>query len=146
MARTNPPFGSAASGTRPIRSTRLIAWPFFSRLTFDRLIGRAGLKKAVSAPGVTLLAPSDTAFAAISAAELHALNKDRKALRAVIARHIIPARIDAAQMKAINLAHTKLKLRDLSRELYMEHGWRMPPISPMSWYGGSQITERVCGV
>ena len=25
-------------------------------------------------------------------------------------------------------------------------GWRIPPISPMSWYGGSQITPRLCGV
>lgn len=29
-------------------------------------------------------------------------------------------------MKAINLPHYKLKLRDMSRELYLEHGWRMP--------------------
>ncbi len=28
----------------------------------------------------------------------------------------------------------------------VKSGWRMPPISPMSWYGGSQITERVSGV
>ena len=29
-------------------------------------------------------------------------------------------------MKAINLPHFKLKLRDISRELYMERGWKMP--------------------
>ena len=29
-------------------------------------------------------------------------------------------------MKAINLPHFKLKLRDVSRELYLEHGWQMP--------------------
>ena len=29
-------------------------------------------------------------------------------------------------MKAINLPHYKLKLRDMSRELYLENGWQMP--------------------
>jgi hypothetical protein len=29
-------------------------------------------------------------------------------------------------MRAINLPHFKLKLRDVSRELYLEHGWAMP--------------------
>ncbi|GMU68265.1 MAG: hypothetical protein AMXMBFR37_05980 [Steroidobacteraceae bacterium] len=41
--------------------------------------------------------------------------------------HAVWSRIDIDQMKAINLSHYKLKLRDLSRELFMEHGWRMPP-------------------
>ncbi|MHA3914246.1 AAA family ATPase [Halovulum sp. GXIMD14793] len=40
--------------------------------------------------------------------------------------HCVWSRIDAAQMKAINLAHTKYRLRDMSRDLYMEHGWDMP--------------------
>lgn len=29
-------------------------------------------------------------------------------------------------MKAINLPHFKMRLRDLSRELYIEHSWQMP--------------------
>ena len=29
-------------------------------------------------------------------------------------------------MRAINLPHYKIKLRDVSRELYLEHGWDMP--------------------
>lgn len=40
--------------------------------------------------------------------------------------HAVWSRIDATEMKAINLPHTKLKLRDVSRELFMEHGWQMP--------------------
>ncbi|MEC8196385.1 MAG: relaxase/mobilization nuclease domain-containing protein, partial [Pseudomonadota bacterium] len=40
--------------------------------------------------------------------------------------HCVWSRIDAVQMKAINLAHTKYRLRDMSRELYIEHGWDMP--------------------
>lgn len=40
--------------------------------------------------------------------------------------HVVWSRIDTDEMKAINLPHFKLKLRDLSRELYLEHGWELP--------------------
>ena len=40
--------------------------------------------------------------------------------------HCVWSRIDVENMKAINLPHFKLKLRDISRELYLEHGWQMP--------------------
>lgn len=40
--------------------------------------------------------------------------------------HAVWSRIDVAEMKAINLPHFKLKLRDLSRQLYLENGWKMP--------------------
>ena len=40
--------------------------------------------------------------------------------------HCIWSRIDAETMTAINLPHFKLKLRDVSRQLYIEHGWHMP--------------------
>lgn len=40
--------------------------------------------------------------------------------------HVVWSRIDAKEMKAINLPHYKLKLRDISRELYLEHDWQMP--------------------
>lgn len=40
--------------------------------------------------------------------------------------HCVWSRIDAEAMKAINLSHYKLKLRDVSKELYLEHGWQMP--------------------
>ncbi|QBK29775.1 relaxase/mobilization nuclease domain-containing protein [Roseitalea porphyridii] len=40
--------------------------------------------------------------------------------------HCVWSRIDAEKMKAINLPHFKLKLRDMSRELYLAHGWQMP--------------------
>ncbi|MDI4665401.1 relaxase/mobilization nuclease domain-containing protein [Xanthobacter autotrophicus] len=40
--------------------------------------------------------------------------------------HAVWSRIDAETMTARNLPYFKLKLRDLSRELYMEHGWKMP--------------------
>ncbi len=40
--------------------------------------------------------------------------------------HAVWSRIDVSQMKAINLPYFKLKLRDLSRQLYLDHGWKMP--------------------
>lgn len=40
--------------------------------------------------------------------------------------HVVWSRIDAEQMKAINLPHFKNRLRDLSKELYLEHEWTLP--------------------
>ncbi len=40
--------------------------------------------------------------------------------------HCVWSRIDVNQMKAINLPHYKLKLRDMSRQLYLENNWKMP--------------------
>ncbi len=40
--------------------------------------------------------------------------------------HCVWSRIDVEKMRAINLPHFKLKLRDVSRQLYIQHGWQMP--------------------
>lgn len=40
--------------------------------------------------------------------------------------HVVWSRIDAQRMRAINLPHYKAKLRDVSRQLYLDHGWNMP--------------------
>ncbi|MBM2715795.1 relaxase/mobilization nuclease domain-containing protein [Mesorhizobium caraganae] len=40
--------------------------------------------------------------------------------------HCVWSRINAKTMKAINLPHFKMKLQELSRSLYIEHGWAMP--------------------
>lgn len=40
--------------------------------------------------------------------------------------HVVWSRIDAERMRAINLSHYKLHLRDVSRELFRAHGWEMP--------------------
>lgn len=40
--------------------------------------------------------------------------------------HVVWSRIDAERMRAINLPHFKIKLRDVSRALFLEHGWTMP--------------------
>lgn len=40
--------------------------------------------------------------------------------------HVVWSRIDKEEMKAVQLSFTHRKLQELSRELYLEHGWRMP--------------------
>jgi len=40
--------------------------------------------------------------------------------------HAVWSRIDADTMTARNLPHFKYKCRDLSREIYLEQGWKMP--------------------
>ncbi|MCR9195404.1 MAG: relaxase/mobilization nuclease domain-containing protein [Hyphomonas sp.] len=40
--------------------------------------------------------------------------------------HAVWSRIDADRMRAINLPFYKERLRDVSRELFLEHGWDMP--------------------
>jgi hypothetical protein len=40
--------------------------------------------------------------------------------------HAVWSRIDAETMTAKPLPHFKLKLRDVSKELYIENGWKMP--------------------
>lgn len=40
--------------------------------------------------------------------------------------HVVASRIDANAMKAVNLSFFKDRLMELSRELYVTHGWDMP--------------------
>ena len=40
--------------------------------------------------------------------------------------HVVWSRIDADSMTAINLPHYKRKLTELSKEIYLEHGWDLP--------------------
>lgn len=40
--------------------------------------------------------------------------------------HVVWSRIDADSMTAVNLPHFKTKLKDISRELYLEHEWNLP--------------------
>ncbi|MEH6392048.1 MAG: relaxase/mobilization nuclease domain-containing protein [Sulfitobacter sp.] len=40
--------------------------------------------------------------------------------------HVVWSRIDAERMRAINRSHYKMRLREVSRELFRVHGWEMP--------------------
>lgn len=41
--------------------------------------------------------------------------------------HVVWSRIDPERLRAINLSHYKLKLQDISRQLFLENNWQMPP-------------------
>ncbi|MFN3701801.1 MAG: relaxase/mobilization nuclease domain-containing protein [Alphaproteobacteria bacterium] len=40
--------------------------------------------------------------------------------------HVVWSRIDAEKLVAVNMAHFKRKLMDISRALYLRHGWKLP--------------------
>ncbi len=40
--------------------------------------------------------------------------------------HVVWSRIDSTSMKAVHLPFYKMKLQEISRRLYLEHGWKMP--------------------
>ncbi len=40
--------------------------------------------------------------------------------------HAVWSRIDTNEMKAINLPYFKMKLQDISRQLYFQYGWQIP--------------------
>ena len=40
--------------------------------------------------------------------------------------HVIWSRIKIEEMKAVQLSFTKRKLQTISRDIYLEHGWKMP--------------------
>ena len=40
--------------------------------------------------------------------------------------HVVWSRIDSERMRAINLPHYKMRLREVSRDLFRAHGWDMP--------------------
>ena len=41
--------------------------------------------------------------------------------------HCVWSRIDGDRMRAVNISHYKRKLTEISRSLYLQHGWQMPP-------------------
>ena len=41
--------------------------------------------------------------------------------------HAVWSRINADEMKAVQLSHSKRKLQSVARNLFLEHGWDMPP-------------------
>lgn len=40
--------------------------------------------------------------------------------------HCVWSRVDTDSMTALNMAHYKARLRDVSKELFLEHGWELP--------------------
>ncbi|WP_339948486.1 relaxase/mobilization nuclease domain-containing protein [uncultured Albimonas sp.] len=48
--------------------------------------------------------------------------------------HVVWSRIDPETIKAVNLPHFKTRLRDVSRDLFLDHGWVLP--KGLQAYGG----------
>ncbi|MCI1192929.1 fasciclin domain-containing protein [Calidifontimicrobium sp. SYSU G02091] len=72
--------------------------------TFNKLVSAvkaAGLAETLKGPGpFTVFAPSDEAFAKIPQAELDALLADKDRLKQVLAYHVVPGKVMAADVKA----------------------------------------------
>jgi uncharacterized surface protein with fasciclin (FAS1) repeats len=93
------PRGAAAQG-QDIVETATAAGNF---KTFTRLLGEAGLTETLKGPGpFTVFAPSDEAFAKVSAERLSALSKDKSALRQVLLYHVVAGRLTAADLAKLN--------------------------------------------
>ncbi|MCW7540788.1 fasciclin domain-containing protein [Aquabacterium sp. A7-Y] len=68
--------------------------------TLNKLVADAGLSETLRAAGpYTVFAPSDEAFKQLPPATLEALGKDKERLKAVLAYHIVPGKMDAAQVQ-----------------------------------------------
>jgi len=40
--------------------------------------------------------------------------------------HCVWSRIDITKMKAVNISHDRRKLKDIAKQLFLEHGWTLP--------------------
>ncbi len=69
--------------------------------TLAKLIQDAGLGETLAAAGpYTVFAPSDEAFKALPAKTMEKLSTDKDALKALLAYHVVPGQLNAAQIKA----------------------------------------------
>jgi uncharacterized surface protein with fasciclin (FAS1) repeats len=68
--------------------------------TLLKLLDTDGLTAVIQThPDLTLIAPTDTAFAALPAGQLDAIKKDPAQLRALLTYHLIAAKMSAEQVK-----------------------------------------------
>ncbi|HZB35802.1 MAG TPA: fasciclin domain-containing protein [Gaiellaceae bacterium] len=75
--------------------------------TLGRLVKRAGLVGALSGSAkLTVLAPTDKAFAKVPASTLRSLERNRSQLRAVLLYHVVKGDVKAAQVVKLRRAKT----------------------------------------
>src|SRR6476659_2658858 len=68
--------------------------------TLNSLVSQAGLADTLKSAGpFTVFAPTNDAFKAVPAKTMDALASDPARLKAVLAYHVIPAKVGAAQVK-----------------------------------------------
>lgn len=72
--------------------------------TLSKLLGEAGLADTLSGPGpYTVFAPTDEAFRAVPAKTLEDLARNKDRLKAVLAYHVVPGQVKAADVKPGNV-------------------------------------------
>jgi uncharacterized surface protein with fasciclin (FAS1) repeats len=68
--------------------------------TLNTLVGQAGLSESLKAAGpITVFAPTNEAFKAVPAKTMDELAHDPAKLKAVLAYHVVPAKLVAAEVK-----------------------------------------------
>jgi uncharacterized surface protein with fasciclin (FAS1) repeats len=87
--------------------------------TLVKLVQQAGLAKTLSGDSkLTVLAPTDAAFAKVPKTTLAALAKDKAKLRKVLLYHVIPGAVPSSQVVKLNSAKTaegarvRIRVRD----------------------------------
>ena len=71
--------------------------------TLNRLIAESGLGETLRGPGpYTVFAPSDEAFKAVPAKTLAELGSNKELLKSVLAYHVVPGKMLAADVKTAN--------------------------------------------
>ncbi|HEX7890401.1 MAG TPA: fasciclin domain-containing protein [Ramlibacter sp.] len=97
----------AACASQPVQSPSNVAEtiardPQLS--TLNSLVVRAGLAETLKAAGpYTVFAPTNEAFQAVPAKTMDELAKDPARLKDVLAYHVVPAKLTAAEVKAGNV-------------------------------------------
>lgn len=86
---------------------------------------------SMNPPKDAVVTPEDFLRAADQAGQVLGLDKQPRAIvihekDGRMHAHVVWSRIDPEAMKAVNLPHFKNKLRSLSKELFLEHGWELP--------------------
>lgn len=72
--------------------------------TLNTLVVKAGLADSLKAPGpITVFAPTNDAFKSVSAKTMDELAQDPARLKAVLAYHVLPARLVAADVKTASI-------------------------------------------
>ncbi len=104
LAMTTAALVAACASTPPPATIVDTAARTPSLSTLTKLVNDAGLAETLRASGpYTVFAPSDEAFKAVPAATLQALAKDKELLKSVLTFHVLPGKVNSADVKNGNV-------------------------------------------
>jgi uncharacterized surface protein with fasciclin (FAS1) repeats len=100
--------------------------------TLVKLVQQAGLAKTLSGDSkLTVLAPTDAAFAKVPKKTLAALAKDKAQLRKVLLYHVLPGALPASQVVKLTSAKTaegsKVKIRTRGGKVFVNNAQVITP-------------------